>query len=379
MSRVKRVLILSIKAGAGHLRAAEALEEVFREKYPNIQVRHIEALEYTNRAFRKTFTGAYNKLVTRLPSVWGMIYERLEKKPVDSKTKRLAALFDRINSRRILKEVNAYDPDRILCTHYFPAEILAPRRRKGGLRARIYVTLTDYDIHVMWIQDGVDGYFVATDEMAYALQAKGIGDAKVSVTGIPIMPVFSKRYPDKRTMRRKLGLRAAPPTVLVAAGGFGLGGVDQTVATLADAAADVQLLAVAGKNKKLHEALEKAAETRQGKIVPFGFVDNMHELMAASDLAVTKSGGLTSSECLAMGLPMVIASPIPGQEERNADFLLENGAAARANSPAHLVFKLQRLLGDRKQLARMRAAARRIAKPRAAYNIAAQVVEGRGE
>jgi len=374
VSELRKVLIVSIKAGAGHLRAAAALEEVFREEHPSVEVRHIEALEYTNPAFRKSFTGAYNRLVTRLPSIWGMIYEKMEAKPVTSRMKHLAQLFDRINSRRMLKEVRAYAPDRIICTHYFPAEVLAAQRRKGKLDAPIAVTLTDYDIHVMWIQEGVDHYFVATEEMAHALAAKGIGNAKVSVTGIPIMPVFSTRFPDKRTMRRRLGLRPEPPTVLVAAGGFGFGGIGETVATLADAVGDVQLLAIAGRNEKLRGALEEAAATRGGRIVAFGFVDNMHELMAASDLAVTKPGGLTSSECLAMGLPMVVVSPIPGQEERNADFLLENGVAVRANAAAHLVFKVKRLLGDAAWLGRMRAAAKRIARPRAAYDIAESVM-----
>ena len=137
--------------------------------------------------------------------------------------------------------------------------------------------------------------------------------------------------------------------------------------------ADAQFLTVAGRNERLRKAIEKAAAANGGRIVPFGFVDNMHELMAASDFAVTKSGGLTSSECLAMNLPMVIWNPIPGQEERNADYLLENGAALRANSLAHLVFRVKRLLEDRRRLSRMRAAAKRIARPDAAFRIAEEV------
>jgi processive 1,2-diacylglycerol beta-glucosyltransferase len=375
-SSVRRILILSIKAGAGHMRAAEALQQAFAELCPSVEVRHIEALEYTNAAFQKSFTAAYNTLAAGLPSIWGYIYGTMEKKPAVSKTKRLATLFDRLNSRPILNEVRGYRPDRIICTHYFPAEILAACRRKGQLDVPMYVTLTDYDIHTMWIQEGVDHYFVATDEMAYALQRKGIGNATVSVTGIPIMPVFARSYPDRRVMRKKLGLRPDPATALVAAGGFGLGGVDDTVATLADTFEDVQLLAVAGRNEKLRLALEAVASSRKGRIVPFGFVTHMHELMAASDFAVTKSGGLTSSECLALGLPMLILRPIPGQEERNADYLLENGVAMRANSPAHLIFKIGKLLNDPHLLARMRAATKRIAKPRAAYDIAEQVIRG---
>jgi len=374
MAAVGKVLVLSVKAGAGHVRAAQALEAAFAEEHPEVEVRHVETLAHTNAAFRKSYTGAYEELVRHLPSVWGMIYERMERKSVDSTMKRLAALVDRLNARPLLKQVEAFDPDRIVCTHYLPAELLAPRRRKGKLDCPLFVTLTDYDIHTMWVQPGADGYFVATDEMAHALRAKGVGDATVAVTGIPIMPVFAKRYPGKAAMRRRLGLRPEPPTVLVAAGGFGLAGIDETVASLADVADDAQLLAIAGRNEKLEAKLRAVAESRPGRIVPFGFVDNMHDLMAASDLAVTKCGGLTSSECMAMGLPMVIIDPIPGQEERNADYLLENGVAVKANSPAHLLYKVGRLLGDPERLAAMSAAARRIAKPRAAFGVAGCVM-----
>ena len=373
MKRVNRVLIVSVSAGAGHLRAAAAVEAAFREKFPAIELRNVDALDYTNASFRKSFTGAYNRLVTRLPSVWGMVYEQMEKKPADSKAKKLAALFDRFNSRPMLKVVRDFDPDRIVCTHYFPAELLGARRRRGKLRAPVFVTLTDYDIHTMWIQDGVDHYFVATDEMAHALRVKGVGDAGISVTGIPVMPVFSRR-PSGQAMRRKLGPSRNGPVVLVAAGGFGMLGVDRMVALLAESVADAQFLAVAGRNQKLEKALKVVARSYPGRIIPFGFVSNMHELMAAADVMVGKCGGLTSSECLAMGLPMVIVKPIPGQEERNADFLLERGAALRANSPAHLVYKVRRLLEDAGLLARMKAAARRVARPNAAFEIVEAVV-----
>ena len=372
----KKVLILSVKAGAGHLRAAAAIEQVFQQTHPEVEVRNVEALEFTNPAFQASFTGAYNKLASDLPSVWGIIYQRMDQNTATSKSKKFAALVDRLNATPIVRMVRRYTPDAVICTHYLPAEILGPLRRKGKLAAPLTVALTDYDIHAMWIQEGVDRYFVATDEMAYALGEKGIGNAKVSVTGIPIMPVFSQPHLAPQAMRLKLGLRPEPPTVLLSAGGFGLTRVDETVAMLADVVDDVQLVALAGRNVKLEKALRAVAASRPGKIVPMGFADNMHELMAASDFVVSKSGGLTCSECLAMGLPMVIFNPIPGQEERNADYLLENGVALRANSAAHLVYKVRRLLTNPALLARMKSATRQIARPRAAYEIVETVLSG---
>jgi len=272
----KRVLIISIKAGAGHLRAAQALEAAFGEQFPDLEIRHIEALEYTNKAFQRSFTA------------------------------------------------------------------------------------------------------VATDAMAYALREKGIGASQVSVTGIPLMPVSAETYPSAPTMRRKLGLAPDATTVLLSAGGFGLAGIDETVALLAARHEDVQFVAIAGKNEALRQALESAAKAGKGRIVPCGFVTNMHEYMAASDFFVGKCGGLTSSECLAMGLPMVILDPIPGQEERNATYLLENGVALRANTNAHVQYKVSRILDNPALLGTMQDAARRIARPRAAFDVARIVAEAIG-
>jgi processive 1,2-diacylglycerol beta-glucosyltransferase len=201
MSGTRKVLILPIRAGAGHLRAAAAIEEAFHERYPDVEVKNVEALLHTNAAFRESFTRSYNSLATDLPSIWGMIYEKMEDEPAKSRLKRMAELFDRMNSRPLTTLVKEFDPDAVVCTHYFPAETLAARRRKGKLRGRLYVTLTDYDIHTMWIQRGVDHYFVATDEMAHALREKGIDNATVSVSGIPIVPSFAQSYPGPTAMR----------------------------------------------------------------------------------------------------------------------------------------------------------------------------------
>ena len=374
VSDVRCLLIISVKAGAGHLRAAAALEAAARRDHPALEVVNCEALEFTNAAFRKSFTRTYEKLACDLPSVWGMIYGKMERQPVTSTMKKLSELSSRMNARKLRAFVNEFRPDAIVCTHYLPAEVLAAGRRKGELRAPLAIVLTDYDIHTMWIQAGADRYFVATDDMAYALRAKGVGEAAVHVTGIPIMPEFAESYPDKPDMRRRLGINDRRVTVLLASGGFGMVPLDVVVQLLLEEVPDVQFLALAGRNETLREALASAAASHPERIVPFGFVDNMHELMAASDLIVTKCGGLTSSECLAMGLPMVIINPIPGQEERNADFLLESGAAVRANSLAHLVFKVRALLADPRALRRMRAAALAAAKPDAARRIVQTVI-----
>ena len=378
MSKVRRVLILSVKAGAGHLRAAEAVERGFKERYPDVQVVNCDALEFTNAAFRKSFSRTYERLAKDMPSIWGMIYDRFERESTTGTMKRLSELTNRLNTSGLKGFVKEYDPDAVVVTHYLASDVLAPRRLKGKLRGRLYTVLTDYDIHTMWLNSGTDAYFVATDEMAHALRMKGIGDADVCVTGIPVLPEFAQTYPSKSVMRRRLGLSPEGPMVLMAAGGFGMVPVDEAVEVLAGDVPDARFIALAGRNAKLKASLDKVAEKLGDRVASFGFVDNMHELMAASDLIVTKCGGLTSSECLAMGLPMVVIRPIPGQEERNADFLLESGAAVRANSFAHLVYKVRHLLDDRPRLRRMARASRKAGKPLAAEAIAEYVVNDRG-
>lgn len=371
---VDRILVLSVKAGAGHLRAAQAVTHAIRERFPNVEVVSADALEYTNAAFRKGYTEGYETLVRNLPSVWERIYESLETKPADSNAKKLATLWSRLNTKHLLMFVENFKPDAIACTHFLPAEVLGAQRAKGKLRAPVYTILTDYDIHSMWIQEGVTGYFVASSEMAHALREKGIGTAFVEVSGIPILPEFAREYPPRETTRQTLGLNPAQRTVLVAAGGFGMMSADDAVKLLAGHLPEAQFLAVAGRNAELEKRLKKLARAYKGRVKPFGFVDNMHELMAASDLAVSKSGGLTTSECLAMGLPMLVFNPIPGQEERNAIYLLEHGAGLWARTPAQMLFKVKALLDDPKRLADMQEAARRIARPRAAFDIAERLM-----
>lgn len=371
---VDRILVLSVKAGAGHLRAAQAVTHAIRERFPNVEVVSADALEYTNAAFRKGYTEGYETLVRNLPSVWERIYESLETKPADSNAKKLATLWSRLNTKHLLMFVENFKPDAIACTHFLPAEVLGAQRAKGKLRAPVYTILTDYDIHSMWIQEGVTGYFVASSEMAHALREKGIGTASVEVSGIPILPEFAREYPPRETTRQTLGLNPAQRTVLVAAGGFGMMSADDAVKLLAGHLPEAQFLAVAGRNAELEKRLKKLARAYKGRVKPFGFVDNMHELMAASDLAVSKSGGLTTSECLAMGLPMLVFNPIPGQEERNAIYLLEHGAGLWARTPAQMLFKVKALLDDPKRLADMQEAARRIARPRAAFDIAERLM-----
>jgi len=368
MSAVKRVLILSVRAGAGHIRAAQAVEQKIRSLHPEVDVRHLDALTFMNPVFAKNFTNTYETLAKSLPSIWGMIYNAFEDRAFERNVKTASAMIDSFNVKSLNKEIKAFDPDRIICTHYLPAEALAPKRRKGKLRASLHVVITDYDVHTMWLQKGIDHYCVASDEMAYALRMKEGDLPRVDVTGIPVLHEFSVEYPPAAEMRKRLGMPDRT-TVLISSGGFGLIPIDRVVKALCERIPDIHVIAVAGKNEKLEKKLCRVADESGGRVSPFGFVRNMHELMAASDLMIAKPGGLTTSECLAMGLPMVIVKPIPGQEERNAICLLEAGAGVWAHTPSLIIYKTAKILENPVKIREMHKAALAMGRPDAAERI----------
>jgi len=370
-----RILLLSMKAGDGHLRAAEAVQSALAERQRDYDVVHMDVLQHTSALFRAGFSSIHKMLVSHMPSIWRMLYERTEAQQTQSRFKRMAGYLQSLQTRGIRNAVLNHQPSYVICTHFTPAAAVAALRRRGEYSGQLGVVLTDYDVHPVWIHPGVDCYFVATQAMAAVLRQRGIAESQIQVTGIPVLPVFSQDYPEKRIMRRYLGLNENLPTVLISGGGGGMGGIDRTAAELARVFPETQFLAVAGHNKAAFESMRKVSAAGVANLVPLSYVRNMHELMAASDIAVSRCGGMTSSECLAMGLPMIVTNPIPGQEERNLHFLLENGAALHAQSFAHLVYKLRRVLNEGELSGRMRQAAQATARPSAAATIAAVVLE----
>ncbi|MFO0952773.1 MAG: glycosyltransferase [Isosphaeraceae bacterium] len=371
----ERVLILSASAGAGHLRAADALERAFRLTGAAGEVRNIDVLQHTNPLFRNLYSKTYLDMVNAMPEVLGWLYDRLDDPEQDD---RMRLTFEKLNARPFLKQLEEYAPDIVVCTHMMPAGLISWLKSEGRLAARQAIVVTDFDVHAMWLCRHYEHYFVAMDETRAHLEELGVPAAKVSVTGIPIDPVFSQRK-DAGEMKKKHGLDPDPDrtTILVSAGGFGVGRVETLLAALGKLKHPAQVVAVCGRNEELYQDLRTRAAGQPAdalvKVAPVGFTKEMDELMAASDLIVGKPGGLTTSEALARGLVFVVVNPIPGQEERNSDHLLEEGAAIRCNNLPVLAYKIDRLLDDPKRLAAMRANARRIGRPNSAADVVARL------
>jgi processive 1,2-diacylglycerol beta-glucosyltransferase len=365
----KKVLILSASVGAGHLRAAEALEKTFKTMNAAAQVQNIDVLNYTNPLFRRLYGKVYLDMVTNMPEVLGWLYDSLDK-PWENERRRLA--LDRLNTIPFVKLLRDYQPDIAVCTHFLPSEIISWLKAKKKISCPQAIVVTDFDAHALWLCHHYEQYFVAMEETRVHLEKIGIDAAKLAVSGIPIDPIFSQKK-DKIEMRKKFGLETDRITILVSAGGFGVGKIEHTLQALAELKTPSQVLAMCGKNEDLKANLEKlSAELMQKSEVifkPVGFTREMDEYMSAADLIVGKPGGLTTCEALAKGLVFVVVNPIPGQEERNSDHLLEEGCAIKCNNLPTLAYKIDRILADEKRFAEMKENALKFAKPHAAREI----------
>ncbi|HJQ68824.1 MAG TPA: glycosyltransferase [Blastocatellia bacterium] len=365
----KKVLVLSASAGAGHIRAAQAVERAFIETGAAEEVRHVDTLEYTTKLFRSLYSKAYIEMVNKAPEVLGWLYDQLDK-PWKNERRRLA--FDKLNTRPFVRMLKEYRPDITVCTHFLPSEIISWLKAKERLATRQAIVVTDFDVHAMWLCHYYEHYFVALDETRLHLEKLGIAAGKITVSGIPIDPVFTRPV-DKREMRDKHALEQDRTTLLVSAGGFGVGSIKHLLISLLEMRHPAQVIAICGRNEEMRDEVARLAggipSDANVTVKVVGFTKEIHEYMAASDILLGKPGGLTTSEALAMNLAFVIVNPIPGQEERNSDHLLEEGVAIRCNNLPTLAYKIDRLLDDPSRLARMRDNAARLARPRAAFDI----------
>ena len=371
----KRILVLSASVGAGHMRAAEAVELALRQLAPEAEIRNLDVLELTNATFRRLYGRLYVDLVNTAPHVLGLVYDMLDRPPsAQRKSDRLRLLIERLNLGRLLRLLRDNAWDVIVNTHFLPAEIIAALRSKGQIATPQLTATTDFETHRMWVNQPCDHYFTATEEGAAYLTYWGVPAKDISVTGIPIHPVFSQEK-DPFACRQRLGLGGDRPVIVQMAGGFrhGPGREDLRRRALGRTAV------AGGRRGGPQRTAQVAPGAGRSPFAPsrdvMGFTREIDELMAAADIVLSKPGGLTTSEVLARGAAMLIANPVPGQETRNSDFVLENGAGVKVNNLPTLAYKLSRLLDQPAVLQQMKANARRLGRPQAAFDIARAALE----
>jgi processive 1,2-diacylglycerol beta-glucosyltransferase len=383
-----RILIATVTAGAGHLAAAAALDEAWRVFRPEDTIEKLDLAKLFSPLHRKIVSDGYVKIVEHAPEFWGMMFKKTDSSKLTRRLNRLKRVFPSPSRARFARYVKRFDPDIVLCTHYLPLETLGDLRRKAaGHRASessdgkergvatlskcskskplIVSIVTDFEAHALWMDGCVDLYCVAAEETKARLIARGAPADSVIATGIPISGRFSLKH-EPQAVRKRIGLRDDEPVLLVLSGGFGMGPVAEILTELDKVSAHFQTVVVTGRNEELRREL--AGRDRKHPTHVLGFASNMHELMAIADLIISKPGGLTSSEALALGKPLFIIDPIPGQEAANSDFLLERGAAIKVNRVEDLPYRIEHLLGTKK-LGQLSRAAKALGRPNAAVEI----------
>ncbi len=378
LSHAPHILVLSASAGMGHLRAAEALELALRQMVPRAVVKNVDVLTLATRPFRFCYGQMYVDLIDAAPQVLGFFYNLMDRyRPPELQSHRwdhLRVGLEKMSLRPFLHLLQSEPWDLVINTHFLSGEIIASLHEQKRCRVPQVMVVTDFETHRLWVTQPCARYFTATEESARYLECYGVPGDDISVTGIPIHPAFAQPRSRARC-RARHGLAGDRPVVLQLSGGNGVGPIEELYRALLDVQVPIEIVVVAGRNEAARRRLQTLPVPPRHHATILGYTHDMDELMAAADLAVTKPGGLTTSEALARGLPLAIVYPVPGQEDRNSDYLLENGAAIKVNHVPTLAFKVTALLRDAERLARLKANARRLGRPRAAFDVVEQALQ----
>jgi len=350
----------------GHVRAAEVLQRALYDCIEPVEVHLLDALKVARSWFLALYVRPYWWLLRRAPGLWRWLFERRQKKLHCATAPRW--VFRR-GCKEVLEQLKAYAPHLVIANEIGALEIAALGKREGWFHAPILAVQTDFQTEPPWVQAEVDIYCVASEEARSQLVNWGTSPHRILVCGIPVDPVFALPL-DKSELRRALGLDAQGPVVLVMGGGMGPAPLDSIVGSLELCRFPLQVLAVAGHDRILRQALERLRRKVALNLHVFGWTDNIPELMAVADLLITKPGGLTAAEALSAGLPMIVTHPIPGPEERHVRYLVQLGAALQAKTLEDIPQLVTQMLSNPKNLAEMSRRQKDMSRPDAAYAVA---------
>lgn len=356
-----KVQVYHATAGHGHKKIAEVLGASFQKRGVDVQV--LDSLELSPRFFGKLYPFIYFFAVKNFPALWGWFYEFLDLPLPYALMRPFRSLHNALMGGEILKKVKAENPDFLFCTHFYTAELFASARKRGEIQSRLITIITDFYPHTFWVNEGTDYYWVMGPEGKKDLEKRGISSQIITAGGIPVADLF-KPLGKRTEYLKKWNFDAARLTLLLTSGSFGLGHQEKILTLLETIHEKVQCFVVCGNNKALFDALK--AKSWKFPVQILGFVDFMPELMEASDLVLAKSGGSTTTESLAKGLPMIIMDPIPGQETRNAALLKASGASFCVENPEQILTIVNAVLNNPALLEEKKMRIQTLAKPEAA-------------
>jgi processive 1,2-diacylglycerol beta-glucosyltransferase len=351
----------------GHTSAAHALRSALSEGDPAFEATVVDSYKYAASVVSRVVSDGYLRMVKTIPQMYRFLYDRAERATEVGPFRAWVHQFTAGNLRRLLQDVR---PDVVICTHAFPCGVMAEYKKQFADAPPVFGVVTDFVVHAFWIHTNIDGYAVATEEMRATLVARGVSRDRIVVSGIPIKASFGDITGDREALRVRLGLPLDRRIVLMMGGGLGIGPLEMMMHALDSVSEPLCAVAIVGRSKRSEQRVLEYAHRIHYPMRIERFVNNVHEYMHASDLLITKPGGLTSSEALAAEIPMVLFKPLPGQEERNTRYLVQRRAAVRAKNERDLTRTVQTLFASPAKLAQMRAAMESLRKPQAAHDIA---------
>ena len=368
---MKKVMIFYGSYGGGHLSAARSIKEYIETNYKNTEVQMVDCIEYVNKMVNKVTTSAYTGLAKKAPWAWGYVYKKSEK----GFMAKITTDANKLMAYKLNKLLQEFNPDYVISTHFFSSQMCAYLKKKNKAHFKLSTVITDYAPHEQWLlyPEEIDYFFVAHNGMRDSLIDKGISKSKVYATGIPLSNRFLEHY-NKKEILEEFGLQQGKKRVLFFAGGeFGLGKSTtlEILKTFAEHFHNLQIIAIAGRNKNMKEKFEELVENtaREDTIKILEYTNKIPELMSISDLVVTKPGGLTTTESLASGLPIIVINPIPGQEEENATFLEQNGVAIWIKKEDNVKEILENIFNNPDKMLEMKVRARLLAKKNSTQDI----------
>jgi processive 1,2-diacylglycerol beta-glucosyltransferase len=373
MDVLKKILIVYTNAGAGHRRAAEALYQVAAAQFPTATIRILDTLDYATPFLRKHYPGSYLFMVHYCPWLWGLFYYLVDSRFIYPLVRWFRRTTNSLHCQKFENYIQEEKPDLVISTHFLPNEIISHIKRKHGFTTCLATCITDYYPHMFWRDTGVDWYFTPNRDLAERLGKWGVPAERIKDFGIPIMPEFGLEQP-VAALRLRLGL-TEKFTVLITSGGYGVGPAEELIEQLKRIRRSFQAIVICGNNPKLVADLAHFKDDPGHRFQIYGFVDNMHELMSISDVMISKAGGLTTTEAMAKGLPLIVLYPIPGQESSNCDFLLQYRASLRARSPRHARRLVEELLTKPEKVRILKDNIRKLSRPRAATQICTLLAE----
>lgn len=368
---MKKILIFYGSYGGGHLSAARSIKEYIDTHYKDTETLMVDCIEYINRLLNSVSTKAYEEMAKKAPWAWKRVYHDSQKGALA----KISSTSNKVMALKLYRLFKYFDADLVISTHPFASQMCAVLKKKGKIQAKIATVMTDYAPHPQWIvqHEYLDFFFVAHQGMKQDLINLGVASSKIFSTGIPLSNKFLRSYNKQETLS-SFGLTSGKTTVLFFAGGkFGLGKSKtyEILKSFIENLPDIQVVAIAGKNEKMKHRFDELVELENKKdtVKVLEFTDKIPELMSVSDLVVTKPGGLTTTESLASGLPLVIINPIPGQEEENAKFLESKQVAIWLKKDDDIKQVLYDLFQSPEKIKSMKIKARLLAKKNSTRDI----------